>query len=303
MDGTVRAIRAASRTKTGRPASGRRRVRAERLGRGEGVAERGVVGDVEGEAGGRPGAAGDLGDRADAIAGEDRGTAALLQRPRRHDLLDRDEHFSGGADHRPVLGAGAVDFDIAERVGAGRVEDDGVEAQRRNDPDRLARDGVACDDRTGDQLHHVGAGGKLEGEGRQVGLAGAERLDHGERGPVADRHGAGFGGGAEVLRKTKYVEARKADVDARDGPGLEQHFERQATRPGDIAEALRRALGDGAEEGDRQPGEVVSADAEGVAVADHGREPGEVGDERPVRLDQALPDFGHGIHNASASMR
>ena len=216
----------------GRDAAGGKRERpGERRFRREGGVEGGVVGDVMRQAGGRPGAAFDLCDCGDAVAGEDGVAVAGIECTGRDDLLDGDQHLAGGGDHRPVEGAGADDGDVAHGVGARRVEDDGIEAKRRDDADFLAAGRVADGGGAGDAGHHVGAGRQLERHQRQVLLGGAQRLDHRQRRPVIDRDVAGFGNRAEARRQAEDIEAGETDIDAGDRLRLQQNLERQAAGP------------------------------------------------------------------------
>ena len=175
---------------------------------------------------------------------------------------------------------------IAALVGALGMQHERIDAQGGNDADLGAADGVAHDLRMRHASHHVRSLGKLERHRRQVLLRGAQRLDHGERSPVAHGQGVRLGGCAKAWRQAEDVEAGKADVDFRNRPGFEQQFERQTACPRNVAQVFYVAPRDGAEQSDRKPREVVAADAERVAGADHAGEFIDFHEAGPVRLDQ-----------------
>ena len=210
----------------------------------------------------------------------------IAERADRNDLLDGDQHLARGASHREIQRARPDDLDIAAFVGALGVQNERIDPQSGDDADLGAVDGVARDLRVRHAGQHVRSLGKLERHRRQVLLRGAQGLDHGECCPVAHGQGVRLGGCAKAWRQAENIEAGEADIDLGNSFGLQKQLERQAARPRNVAQVFYVAPRDGAEQSDWKPREVVAADAEPVAEANHGGQFLDLHEAWPVRLDQ-----------------
>ena len=111
------------------------------------------------------------------------------------------------------------------------MQDDGIEPERRDGADRFVRERIGNRFRAGNARHHLRAGGQRERQRGEVRLGRAERLDHRERRPIAERDRFRLGDRAEARRQAEDVEARETDVDACDRIRFEQKLERQPARP------------------------------------------------------------------------
>ena len=107
---------------------------------------------------------------------------------------------------------GAANLDNAGSVGSGGMHEKDVEFSRLDKCQITASHGVGVGPQCRTSLHHGRAFGNLQGQEREILLAGSKRRDQGKRWPIIYLDGTRLDGSAETRCQAKDIETGKADI-------------------------------------------------------------------------------------------